>query len=242
MGNAMDVTALKKTTLTEQIMDQIASQITSGKLKPGQRLPNERAMGEMFKVTRSRVREALRALSLIGLIEIKPGDGSYVCENKPQLPEETMTWIFHKEIHNLDEIYAARKLIEEEVYLTAVSVVNHDDRIRFQALIDQMAELISRDGQPEAYHQLLDEYDLLMGRLCGNQIYDKLMQTIVMLRKDFSRKLLNADGAMAHSFKLRLSIHEAFIQRDKVQLRKNLKSFYNSSRKFYDSIADNTDK
>lgn len=153
-----------------------------------------------------------------------------------------MTWIFHKEIHNLDEIYAARKLIEEEVYLTAISVVSHDDLIRFQALIDQMVELIAGDGKPEAYHQLLDEYDLLMGRLCGNQIYDKLMQTIVMLRKDFSRKLLNADGAMAHSFKLRLSIHEAFIQRDKVQLRKNLKSFYQSSRKFYDHIADNKDK
>lgn len=52
----------------------------------------------------------------------------------------------------------------------------------------------------------------------------------------------NTDGAMAHSFKLRLSIHEAFIQRDKVQLRKNLKSFYQSSRKFTDHIADNKDK
>lgn len=234
----MDVTALKKTTLTEQIMEQIASQITSGKLKPGQRLPNERAMGEMFNVTRSRVREALRALSLIGLIEIKPGDGSYVCENKPQLPEETMTWIFHKEIHNLDEVYAARKLIEEEVYLTAVNVVSKDDRIRFQSLIDQMTEVFAFDGQPDAYHQLLDEYDLLMGRLCGNQIYDKLMQTIVLLRKDFSRKLLNAEGAMLHSFKLRLNIHEAFMQRDKVQLRKSLKMFYQSSRKFYDNIVD----
>lgn len=234
----MDVTALKKTTLTEQIMEQIASQITSGKLKPGQRLPNERAMGEMFNVTRSRVREALRALSLIGLIEIKPGDGSYVCENKPQLPEETMTWIFHKEIHNLDEVYAARKLIEEEVYLTAVNVVSQDDRIRFQSLIDQMTEVFAFDGQPETYHQLLDEYDLLMGRLCGNQIYDKLMQTIVLLRKDFSRKLLNAEGAMLHSFKLRLNIHEAFMQRDKVQLRKSLKMFYQSSRKFYDHIVD----
>lgn len=238
----MDVIALKKVTLTEQIMEQIASQITTGKLKPGQRLPNERAMGEMFNVTRSRVREALRALSLIGLIEIKPGDGSYVSENKPQLPEETMTWIFHNEIHNLDEIYVARKLIEEEVYLTAVTAVSDDDRIRFQSLIDQMTEVLSRESKPEVYHHLLDEYDLLMGRLCGNQIYDKLMQTIVMLRKDFSRKLLNADGAIAHSFKLRLNIHDAFMRRDKVQLKKSLKVFYQSSRKFYDHIVENKDQ
>lgn len=234
----MDVTALKKVTLTEQIMEQIASQITSGKLKPGQRLPNERAMGEMFNVTRSRVREALRALSLIGLIEIKPGDGSYVCENKPHLQEETITWIFHKEIHNLDEVYAARKLIEEEVYLTAVDIASRDDLIRLQAIIDNMTEVPLSGGKPEDYHHLLDEYDLLMGRVCGNQIYDKLMQTIVMLRKDFSRKLLNAESAMAHSLKLRLKIHDAFMGRDKAQLKKNLHTFFQSSRKFYDKMAD----
>ncbi|QKJ87710.1 FadR family transcriptional regulator [Paramixta manurensis] len=234
----MDVLALKKTTLTEQIMEQIASQIVSGKLKPGERLPNERAMGEMFDVTRSRVREALRALSLIGLIEIKPGDGSYVCENKPQLPEETISWIFHREIHNFDEVYAARKLIEEEVYLTAVSTASDDDVIRLQSLAEQMKAVPLQEEKPETYHRLLDEYDLLMGRICGNQIYDKLMQTIVMLRKDFSRKLLNTEGAIEHSLKLRMKIHEAFIQRDKVQLRKNLRLFYRSSRQFYESLVN----
>lgn len=237
----MDVTALKKITLTEQIMEQIASQITTGKLKPGQRLPNERAMGDMFNVTRSRVREALRALSLIGLIEIRPGDGSYVCENKPLLPEETISWVFHKEINNLDEVYAARKLIEEEVYLTALDCVTDDEIIRLQSIIDQMEEVQAKGLKPDTYHQLLDDYDLLMGRVCGNKIYDKLMQTIVLLRKDFSRKLLNADGAITHSLKMRLKIHDSFIQRDKVQLKKNMHAFYKSSRKFYETITDTKD-
>lgn len=237
----MDVTALKKVTLTEQIMEQIASQIASGKLKPGERLPNERVMGEMFNVTRSRVREALRALSLIGLIEIKPGDGSYVSKNKPHLPEETISWIFHEEIHNLDEIYAARKLIEEEVYLTAFAVAGPEDIIRMQSLMDQMEECERQEANPETYHRLLDDYDLLIGRICGNQIYNKLMQTIVMLRKDISRKLLNTGGAISHSLKLRRKIHDAFIQHDKPLLKKTLRTFYQSSRKFYDAISDGKD-
>ncbi|TCV94276.1 FadR/GntR family transcriptional regulator [Biostraticola tofi] len=237
----MEVTALKKVTLTEQIMEQIASQIASGKLKPGQRLPNERAMGEMFNVTRSRVREALRALALIGLIEIKPGDGSYVSEKTPHLPEETISWIFHREVHNLDEVYAARKLIEEEVYLTAVDTAGADENIRLQELVDRMSLASSAGASPEVYHQLLDDYDLLMGRICGNQIYNKLMQTIVLLRKDFSSKLLHADGAIAHSLKMRLKIHDAFIRRDRVLLKKNLHSFYQASRKFYDTVANNKD-
>ncbi|CAK8742238.1 hypothetical protein SODG_005558 [Sodalis praecaptivus] len=129
-------------------------------------------------------------------------------------------------------------MIEEEVYLTAVDIASRDDLIRLQAIIDNMTEVPLSGGKPEDYHHLLDEYDLLMGRVCGNQIYDKLMQTIVMLRKDFSRKLLNAEGAMAHSLKLRLKIHDAFMGRNKAQLKKNLHTFFQSSRKFYDKMAD----
>lgn len=51
----MEVKPVKKETLTEQIMNQLAEQITSGELKPGERLPDERSLAEMFGVTRSRI-------------------------------------------------------------------------------------------------------------------------------------------------------------------------------------------
>ena len=53
----MECEPLKKVTLTEQIMEQIAGMITSGQLKPGDKLPNERDLAELFGVTRSRIRE-----------------------------------------------------------------------------------------------------------------------------------------------------------------------------------------
>ena len=81
---------LNKVTLTEQVMQQLASKIISGELKPGQRLPAERDLSEMLQVSRSRVREALRALSLIGLVSIKPGGGTYVGNQIDQMPAETI--------------------------------------------------------------------------------------------------------------------------------------------------------
>ena len=83
----MGIKPIKKVTLTEQIMQQIASQIISGQLKPGEKLPTERAFAEMFEVNRGRIREALRALSLIGLVNIKPGEGSFVSSNKDLISE-----------------------------------------------------------------------------------------------------------------------------------------------------------
>lgn len=123
----MECEPLKKVTLTEQIMEQIAGMITSGQLKPGDKLPNERDLAELFGVTRSRIREALRALSLVGMLTIKPGDGSFVSEEGTKVPEETVMWMYYQEMNKHDEIYAARNLIETEVYLTCYDTV----RLRF---------------------------------------------------------------------------------------------------------------
>ena len=57
----LQFTTLNKITLTEQVMQQLASKIISGELKPGEKLPPERDLAEMLQVSRSRVREALRA-------------------------------------------------------------------------------------------------------------------------------------------------------------------------------------
>ena len=72
----------------------------------------------MFGVTRSRTREALRALSMVGMLTIKPGDGSFASGEGDEIPEETVMWMYYQELHRHDEIYAARSLIETEVYLT----------------------------------------------------------------------------------------------------------------------------
>ena len=114
----MEYEPLKKVTLTEQVMERLAGMITSGQLKPGDKLPNERDLAELFGVTRSRVREALRALSLVGMLTIKPGDGSFVSEEGAKIPEETVMWMYYQEMHRHDEIYAARSLIATAVYLT----------------------------------------------------------------------------------------------------------------------------
>ena len=103
----LQFTTLNKITLTEQVMQQLASKIISGELKPGEKLPPERDLAEMLQVSRSRVREALRALSLIGLVSIRPGGGTYVGNHIDQMPEETVIWLFRQQVNNYSDIYEA---------------------------------------------------------------------------------------------------------------------------------------
>lgn len=62
----------------QQIVDQISRMIRDGSLRPGDRLPPERQLAEEFGVSRAAVREALSALGLMGLVEVRPGEGTFV--------------------------------------------------------------------------------------------------------------------------------------------------------------------
>src|SRR5688500_11655529 len=78
----------RKVTLVEGVVEQIVAQIQSGNLKPGDRLPSERQLIETLQVGRSSVREALQGLAMMGLVEIRPGHGSFVARNADALAPE----------------------------------------------------------------------------------------------------------------------------------------------------------
>ena len=209
----MECEPLKKVTLTEQIMEQIAGMITSGQLKPGDKLPNERDLAELFGVTRSRIREALRALSLVGMLTIKPGDGSFVSEEGTKVPEETVMWMYYQEMNKHDEIYAARNLIETEVSLTC-----YDNRT---------PEILERlDGFRD---RLLEDIDTYVGDVCGNGIYARLMQIMVLMRKESAMKILSLASSKESAVFYRCKILNSFHQDDRNKVKKCLNDFFKYS-------------
>ena len=75
----------RKVTIVESIVDQIVEQIHQGKLNAGDRLPSERQLIEMLGVSRSSVREALQGLIVMGLVESRPGQGTFVSPGRGRL-------------------------------------------------------------------------------------------------------------------------------------------------------------
>ena len=76
----MDLAPIKSTRIYEEIVRQVKAMIAEGRLKGGDRLPPERDLAEKFVVSRTSVREALRALESLGLVEIRPGEGTFIRE------------------------------------------------------------------------------------------------------------------------------------------------------------------
>ncbi len=73
MKNKLSYKPIKKTRLYEEVTNQIKASIFKGELKPGDQLPSERELSETFNVGRPTIREALRTLGVLGMIESNPG-------------------------------------------------------------------------------------------------------------------------------------------------------------------------
>jgi GntR family transcriptional repressor for pyruvate dehydrogenase complex len=105
---------IERKRLKDQIIDQLIAMITDGKLKPGDKLPSETALMEQFGVGRSSLREAVGALSLIGMLTVRPGHGTHVSASAGDSFSKPLGWgMFVGWREKLHEFIEARIALEQ---------------------------------------------------------------------------------------------------------------------------------
>ena len=113
----------RKITLVASIVEQLVENIQNGRLKPGDKLPSERQLIEMLGVGRSSVREALQGLVMMGLVEIRPGQGTFVKHNLhsyiPNLSKPDLSTDLQREMRL--QLIEARRMIEVDIAFQAAA-------------------------------------------------------------------------------------------------------------------------
>jgi DNA-binding transcriptional regulator YhcF (GntR family) len=105
------VKPVRKKSVPEEIIHEIKSLIDAGYLLPGSKLPGERELAQRMNVSRPSLREALRVLSLLGVIENRPGSGTYLASSAERWPVEPFSILFHLKRSTLSKFHA-RKILE----------------------------------------------------------------------------------------------------------------------------------
>jgi GntR family transcriptional repressor for pyruvate dehydrogenase complex len=125
--------------LYKRVADELRAAILSGRYTPGRRLPAERELGEMFNVSRPTVREAVIALELQGLVEVRVGAGVFVLE--PNTAERARGAGAGPELMiGPFELMEARKIIESETAALAATLIDDEQLESLEKIIDSMAE------------------------------------------------------------------------------------------------------
>lgn len=109
--------------MTDRAMMKVKEMIQSGELRPGDRLPPEQELSHRLGLSRSSLREAVKALEAIRVLDVRRGDGTYVTSLEPALLLDALTFIldFHKSSAVL-EVFAVRRILETEA--AALAAVN----------------------------------------------------------------------------------------------------------------------
>jgi GntR family transcriptional repressor for pyruvate dehydrogenase complex len=155
--------------LADRVVGEIREYIRANGLRPGERLAPERVLMRELGVGRSSLREALRALSALGLIEVRQGDGMYVRAPVSATPAPPTALFDVRERHALRNLVETRLGIEFAAVTAAATRSSAEDLARLQAVLDQQAvDLAAADY---AWEPLA--FELAVVELTGNSwLYD----------------------------------------------------------------------
>jgi GntR family transcriptional repressor for pyruvate dehydrogenase complex len=132
----------KNVKISQKIVEQIKGIILSGKLQPGDKLPKEQDLSDMLGVSRPTLREALTVLEAIGLIEVRPREGSIVKSLVPQEIQDPIQGMIDVDPMKVLELFEVRKKIDSEGAGMAAERATDEDLKTIQEYADQLERLL----------------------------------------------------------------------------------------------------
>lgn len=172
------LTPPRRTTIVEDIVQQILEQIQMGTLQPGDRLPTERQMVETLNVSRASVREALQTLAGIGVIESYAGEGTFVKAMKAHWALEMELRQMARTVHRQDRLHLlhARTVVEKGNIELAIANGNGEQFDELQRVTRTWIDACSPEDVKLDLH---DQIHLTIAEITGNPLLVLVLQTLL---------------------------------------------------------------
>lgn len=171
----------KQNRIFQDVVEQIQSAILDGRIKPGDKLPAERELGEMFGTSRGTLREALRVLEQKGLIEIRLGVGGGAIAKDPggEQITESLDLLIRSQKISLSHLAEFREDVEGTVTGMAAERATDDDIRHLQDLLEvAKASWESGGAQWTEFMRVDEKVHMFMARISGNPIYEYILRTV----------------------------------------------------------------
>lgn len=174
----------------EHIIDQIQELIMDGTFKNGDKLPPEREITEQLGVSRSSLREALKALEVLGLVESKHGGGSYITNNIGSAILKSISIAFRLNDGTVEDILELRYALEREAVRIATERGSEEQIKELEDIVNKMDEKLSEEEKArldiEFHNRLIKNTDNILFQIIADSISDLLGLFIKGIREIYS--------------------------------------------------------
>jgi GntR family transcriptional regulator, transcriptional repressor for pyruvate dehydrogenase complex len=204
--------AVQSSRLYEQIVKQIEESIRKGALKPGDQLPAERELAQQFAVSRTAVREAMKALREKGLVEPYSGRGTFVTNGASPSFRQTLDLMLKTgQLDRSAHLAEVREILEPEIAARAATRAQEQHLASMREAITVMDQSL-RD--PDAYIEADLDFHLSLAEAADNPLILSLIDSIVGLLRAQRLRIFYVDGGPERGQFHHKRILEAVAQRD----------------------------
>ena len=169
----------------EQIIEQIQDNIMNGTFKKGDRLPSERDLSEAMGVSRTSIREALRVLETMGVVESRQGEGNFICSNIEKSLLQPLSLMFKLNDGSWSDIFELRNILEIEcARLSALRATELDCR-ELLDIVQRMEDETLNENRTEILVELDKKFHNLLSGISKNYLIESLFITTSNLFEKF---------------------------------------------------------
>src|SRR5499427_557062 len=216
-GDRLVYKLVRTSRLYEQIVQQIEESIVKGDLKPGDQLPAERELAQRFGVSRTAVREAVKALREKGLVEAYSGRGTFITDGTTQAVRQSLDLMVKiGQMEGTSHLAELRAILEPEIAALAAGRIQEPEL----ATMREAVSIMDGAGQdPEAYIEADLDFHLALAEAAANPLILSLLDSIVGLLREQRLRIFRVPGGPERGQIHHKRILEAVERRDAQKAR-----------------------
>jgi GntR family transcriptional regulator, transcriptional repressor for pyruvate dehydrogenase complex len=207
--------------LYEQVADYIEDLVSSGQLRPGDKLPPERELAETLRVARGVVREAVKVLAVRGLVSVRPGLGTYISEVSADAISGHLDRYFRLGNQSHSDLIELRQILEVEFAALAAQRAQPEDLEEMRRALEEMDHNID---QARLYIDADQAFHLAIARAARNEMFPLLIEAVAGYLEASRLMIFKVPGAPQRGQAWHRKLCEAIERRDAPAARQAMRA------------------
>lgn len=200
----------KSGSYVNQIVDAVKKMIINKELRVGDRLPPEHELVKKFSKSRGCVREAIKILESFGILEVRQGDGTYVCASAGAGMFDALFFQIIAEGSDFDELQSLREMLEVGIMRQVIGSATMQDVERICQVENRLKRVIEEKGDLEELVDLDMEFHRTITEMTGNRVLQEVYKNLIEIFRPYILKSYEQQRSESH-YSVLLH-HELFIQ------------------------------
>jgi DNA-binding FadR family transcriptional regulator len=197
--------------IAEMVARRVLDMVKAGVLKPGDQLPPERDLAQSLNVSRPSVREAMRGLSILGVVRTRQGGGAYISELDADALLGPIQFFLSLEEMNIRELYDARSLVESAVASRAAEQLTDDELRQLETILEEQAGVLN---DALAFRMSDYRFHELLWMGARNAFLRRIGQSLNVIGLEFRKRASETEGVLQQSFRDHKRLLDALKARD----------------------------